>query len=163
MISGFTSAPFFREPDGVAFGAAAYGASDLVCCRFGVRAGQRPVGENAFGCFDLMDELCQCIDIIERDDGSIFLVFGRRGQGASDTKERPLNLFGPGADLLVMCRCCGRSRAPYSTHRRSRKPRRAGLPSRRVLRRPIRSVRCLRVWLRCSSLGSFYADVDSFR
>src|SRR6185437_11205605 len=111
-----------RQADNAALHAAAHGAGHLVCRRFGVCSGKRPVGEDSFRGFDLMDEIGKSFYIVKRDDGSVLLILRRGGQRASDTKERPLNLLGPGADLLL---------------RRARRP-------------SVRSVRCLHEWLRCS-------------
>src|SRR6185312_2708873 len=95
--------------DNAALHAAAHGAGHLVCRRLGVKYGKRTVGEDSFRGFDLMDEIGKSFYIVKRDDGSVLLILRRGGQRASNTKEPPLNLLGPGADILVVADAAGKA------------------------------------------------------
>ncbi len=57
----------FCEADCDAFGAPADGPCDLVGGGAGVSARERPVGEDAVGGFDLMDEVGEMIDVFGGD------------------------------------------------------------------------------------------------
>ncbi len=99
------------EADGDSFCAAADGPGDLVGGGLSVGAGERPVGEDAVGGFDPVDEVGEVIDVIRCDGAGGLAAFGWGGEGGADAEEGALDVFGPGGDVGLSAEAAGEAEA----------------------------------------------------
>ena len=99
----------FGEGYGDALGAAADGAGDLVGGGLGVGTGERPVGEDAFGGLDLMDEFGQVVYVGLGDERLRGVGGWGGGKSCADGEELALDLFGPGGDVRLGAKAAGKA------------------------------------------------------
>ena len=97
----------FVEADGAAFGAAAYGAGDLVGGGFAVGAGEGPVGEDAFDGLNFVDLLGEVLYVFWFEGGGGPGVRGGPGECGAYTEQGALDVFRAGADIFVRAEAAG--------------------------------------------------------
>ena len=97
----------FGEGYGDALGAAADGTGDLIRGGLGVGSGEGPVGEDAFGGLDLVDEFGEVGNVFGNDEGLGGVGGGWCGEGCAYGEELALDLLGPGGDVGLGAEAAG--------------------------------------------------------
>src|ERR1700748_2167948 len=98
-----------HKADSAALGATTDCTCDLIRCRLSMTAGERPVGEDALGCLDLVNKISEFVYVLYRNDGRLFSAFRRRCQRGADAKQCLLNLFSPCRDFFVLTNAAGKT------------------------------------------------------